>query len=32
LHLPQSEAVSGAADWFCSEAHRIAHDAARTSP
>lgn len=32
LHLPQSEAVSGAADWFCSEAHRIAHDAARTPP
>lgn len=26
LHLPQSEAVSGAAGWFCGDAHRLAHD------
>lgn len=29
VHLPQSEAVSGAAGWFCGETHRAAHDAAR---
>lgn len=29
LHLPQSEAVSGAAGWFCGEAHRVAHDPVR---
>ena len=26
LHLPQSEAVSSAAGWFCGDAHRLAHD------
>jgi uncharacterized protein len=26
LHLPQSEATSGEAGWFCGDAHRIAHD------
>ena len=29
VHLPQSEAVSGAAGWFCGEAHRLAHDVAQ---
>ena len=29
LHLPQSEAVSGAAGWFCGEAHRLVHDTTR---
>lgn len=29
VHLPQSEAVSGGAGWFCGEAHRVAHDATR---
>jgi len=29
LHLPQSEAVEGAASWFCGEAHRLAHDIAK---
>ena len=26
LHLPQSEAVAGAAGWFCGDAHHLAHD------
>ena len=26
LHLPQGEAVSGDAGWFCGDAHRLAHD------
>lgn len=26
LHLPQGEAVSGDAGWFCDDAHRVAHD------
>lgn len=25
LHLPQGEAVSGDAGWFCGDAHRVAH-------
>ncbi len=29
LHLPKSEAVSGAAGWFCGDAHRLAHDVAK---
>jgi len=29
LHLPKSEAVSGAAGWFCSDAHHLAHDVAK---
>ena len=26
LHLPRAEAVRGAAGYYCSEAHRLAHD------
>ena len=26
VHLPKSEAVSGAAEWFCGPAHRLAHE------
>jgi uncharacterized protein len=26
LNLPRAEAVSGAAGYYCSEAHRLAHD------
>ncbi len=26
VHLPQSEAVSAPAGWFCGQAHRIAHE------
>ena len=29
LHLPQGEAVSGAAGWFCGDLHRLAHDTAQ---
>ena len=31
MHLPKSEAVSGASEWFCGPAHRLAHqkDASR---
>ena len=26
LHLPRAEAVRGATGYYCSEAHRLAHD------
>ena len=26
LHLPQGDAVSNDAGWFCGDAHRLAHD------
>ena len=29
VHLPQSDAVPGAAGWFCGDAHRLAHDTAK---